>query len=103
MKLWCRYPRVMQWVDGSVKVNHPREPWERGGGGDALIHCRLDQLKGTAAEYQSQQATYKVAYARAKYGFDLDIAYDIIERCKSDTVIDSIVDIVYYSDRPIIL
>lgn len=70
----------MHWQNGNVRVCHPRAPWDGRGDDMTLVHCRLDQLKGTSREYK-ESATYQAAYRRAKFKFDLDIAYDIIERC----------------------
>src|SRR5581483_7666030 len=88
--------QVMRWVDGNVRVEHPREPWGQAGDSQVLVHCRLDALKGTD---QHEQHTYRVAYNAAKFQFNLDVAFEIVERCADESVIDTMVDVMMNCDR----
>jgi len=91
----------MEWANGNVSVNHPRAPWDGRGDVATLVHCRLDQLKGTSNQYRDS-ATYKAAYEKAKFNYDMDIAFDIVDRCISDECLDSIVDtLLGYAREPI--
>jgi hypothetical protein len=94
----------MPWNAGHYQVSHPREPWTNNRGeGRVLVNCRWLQLKGTDASYGNQTATYNAAYKAAKTKFDLPVAFEIVERCISDNVLDELADIIYYSDKSPIL
>lgn len=91
----------MLWEEGSVKVNHPRVVWGHAGDDETLVHCRLDQLKGSDPALNAQRATYTSAYDRAKKHLDFEIAFEIIERCANEETVDLLADRVFYSDLPI--
>jgi hypothetical protein len=84
---------AMQWVDGNVRVSHPREPW---GPRDEMVfvHCRITEVKGTDSIYGTdERARYEKQYSAAKTKFDVKSAFDIIDRCIDDQAIDRIVDV----------
>jgi hypothetical protein len=63
------------------------------------VHCRLEQLKGTDRAYANQRATYQLAYDKAKTTFDVEVAFDIIDRCIQDSVLDELADIIFNSRK----
>lgn len=90
----------MPWEGGHYRVDHPREPWSgTAGESQILAHCRWPLLKGTDPSLEGQTATYHAAYLSAKREFNLDIAFEIVERCVDSSVMDQIADIVFYSGK----
>lgn len=80
----------MRWHDGNVVVDHPRESWGTPARLHTLVHCRLDQLNGNAARDPAVQAAYKAA----KFEFNLDAAYGLIDRFVRDDTMDALADVV---------
>lgn len=75
----------MPWSkDGHIFVNHPREPW---GQSDAeiIVHGPLNALKGKKATDERKR------YIAAKREFDLEAAFDVVERTVSQAALDTIV------------
>jgi hypothetical protein len=74
----------MTWVNGHIRVFHPREPWaadER----HILIQTSLDKIRG--AEFTEQRADYEAAKLR----FDMDAAERVLARTVSKDAMDTIV------------
>jgi hypothetical protein len=94
---------MMKWENGSIICDHPRAPWRLPQDGQALVHCKLERLKGTDPSYGNQKATYRLAYAKAKTTFDVEVALDIVERCIQENVIDALADVIFYTRKAPIL
>lgn len=88
----------MKWVNGDVYVSHPREGWANGDESPIHVHGFLDQLKGTSRHYLKKRAVYKAAYEAAKRNFDIDAAFDIVERIQNKKVIGRLADVVAASE-----
>lgn len=75
----------MPWTkDGHIQVNHPREPW----GGDVpaiFIHGALNTLKG------KKGTSDRDLYIAAKRDFDMDAAFQVVERTVSKDAVDSLI------------
>lgn len=93
----------MKWENGSIICNHPRQPWRLPADSEALVHCKLEHLKGTDPAYGNQKATYQLAYNKAKTTFDVDVALDIVERCINEHVVDALADVIFYTRKAPIL
>lgn len=90
----------MQWLRGHVCVCHRREPWDESCP-EVLIHTQLDRLTGLFDGYGTLRTEYHDAYLTAKFAFDLDAAYSIIERCIRPELIDAVASAVARSQtRP---
>lgn len=74
----------MPWVDGHIRVNHPRQPWADGEG-DVFVHGALSTLKGKKGSKD------RAMYEAAKHGFDMDAAFKVVERTVSAVARDSII------------
>lgn len=74
----------MPWVDGHIRVNHPREPWDEGTP-DIIVQTSLNSLKGKSG------SPNRAIYERAKRGFDMEAAYEVVQRCLTKVACDSIV------------
>lgn len=74
----------MPWIDGHIQVSHPREPWA-GEAPEIIVHGALNTLKGKKGTADRE------AYIAAKRGFDMDAAFQIVERTVSKAGCDSII------------
>jgi hypothetical protein len=90
----------MEWSsDGHVSADHRREDWDAASA-ETIIHCRWEELKGSAPEYGNQESLkFQEAYQSAKFSFDMKAALEIIDRCLNQRALDQIADVVYYSDE----
>jgi hypothetical protein len=90
----------MPWVGAHYVVDHPRAPWSHSlGEAHILVHCRWPLLKGTDPSLEGHTATFQAAYISAKREFNLEVAFEIVEMCINDSVMDELADIVYYSSQ----
>jgi hypothetical protein len=94
----------VKWEDDHVYANHHREPWDDKLCEEILVHCRLDQLNGNYSEYDSaSREKIKGLYARAKFQFDLEAAFDLVEEVIDPSVVDELAELVVKFNNPIIL
>lgn len=85
----------MEWVDGHVRVNHSRLAWGATIHRDIIIHSRLDSLLGTWAGYlPEQKARIADLYDRAKFKFDMEAAFDLVEAVIDEQSLDAIADVI---------
>lgn len=91
---------MMQWQEGHVCVAHPRELWGAPPPPDILVHCRFDQVKGTYAGLIPEREKHVAAYTAAKEQFNMDAAFEIVERCIDPAKYDILVDRVVASPAP---
>ena len=74
----------MPWKDGHIQVNHPREPWV-GEASSIFIHGTLNTLKGKSGSPDRE------LYVAAKRAFDMDAAFNVVERTASREACDSLI------------
>ena len=93
----------MKWTDGHVSVVRPRVQWSPGCCASVYVHCKIEELKGTAAKFGARASTLKTEYKSAKYKFNKDAAFNIIDRCVRENILDDIVDILCGEKNDVIL
>lgn len=90
----------MQWIDGHVRVAHPREDWGHGTHEDLIIHARWDALKGTGADDDANlKKEVLEKYQAAKFQYDQDAGFELVESLVAEDKINELADIVFYSDK----
>src|SRR5689334_4166195 len=76
---------------------HHREPWAAQPGDTCVyVHCRLDVMKGTAFR-GSQRIDLEQQYEDAKFRGDPKAAVNLIDRCISQEILDSLADAILYA------
>jgi hypothetical protein len=92
---------MMQWRgEGQVSVSHPRERWSADEPREILIHCRYDEVKGTATGLKDNRSRYEAAYKAAKTEFNIHAAMEIVERCINSEKYERTVDLVLACSAP---
>jgi hypothetical protein len=86
--------KMFQWDGYTLTASYPRGPWGSVEGQYVHVHCKTNELKGEALHYGSLRDAYRRLYRRAKDEFDVDAAFDIIDRCVSLDAISTLVDTV---------
>lgn len=76
---------------------HPRVAWTAADPQQIFIHCRYDELKGTAKDAPLSQDKY----LKAKRLNDKVAAADLVEALINDDIVDQIVDLLPDDDRPV--
>ena len=90
----------MPWIDGRIRVSHPREPWDSDCPKDVAVFERLGVLTG---EKPAKHAR-KVQYNAAKKGFDADAATEIVQAIVTGPRYDAIVEsVIKAGDAKIII
>lgn len=94
----------MQWVNGDVRVSHPRASWGPSGDEWTMVHCRIDHVNGNNQSYGDLRKEYYRTYLAAKHQFDMKSAYEIIDRCIVPSVMDVMARFIgELSQRPILI
>ncbi|MFC2953377.1 phosphoribosyltransferase [Marinicaulis aureus] len=95
---------TMKFGKNGVYVRHPREPWEALGTPMLHVHAQYDQVKGTWGGYSAEEkGQFVETYRKAKTEFQMDPAFEIVERVVSGDVVDLLIDDAFSRNRaPII-
>lgn len=86
----------MPWVDGHYRINHPREPWDKNIHEHVIVHGRNDVLLRGWPPIDADSGLSE-KYLRAKTQFNLEDAFDLVERLIDDSAIDLMVDALFKS------
>ena len=77
----------MPWIDGHIRVSHPREHWDQACPKNVTVFERLDVLTGEMPARRPR----KIQYSAAKHDFDADAATEIVQTIVTGPQYDAIV------------
>jgi hypothetical protein len=95
----------MVWENGHIAVNHTRTSWDNTVVPDLIVHTRWDQLNGNYQNYdEPEKIRVRDLYKRAKFSYDHDAAFDLIDLLVNNEKTDQLAEIVAQtSPRPILI